>query len=633
MRSRFFGILQDIGKSLMLPVSVLPIAGLLLGVGSAQFGVIPELVSEIMAKSGGAIFSNLPLIFAIGVGLGLARNDGVASIAAAISYMVMLATMGVLAPVLGLETRLIMGFRTIETGVFGGILAGALAAFLFNRFFNIKLPPYLGFFSGKRFVPIVSGLAATVLGAVLCIIWPPIQAGIDQFSHYAVSGNTNLMVFIYGVGERLLIPFGLHHIWNVPFFFEVGSFTTASGEVIHGDISRFFAGDPTAGFLGGGFLFKMFGLPAAAIAIWHSARPEKKKMVGGLMLSAAFTSFLTGITEPIEFTFLFIAPLLYLFHAILAGLCFLTMNVLGAKLGFTFSHGFIDYVLYYAMDTKPYLVLIVGPIVAAGYYVIFRASIHYFDLETPGRDRTTSNREGHAQAVSSTPERSAAIVAALGGVANIESLDACITRLRISVGQIDLVDRDELKSLGAVGVLVVGENVQAIFGTLSDLIKTEIDEIVSSHAESDQRFANPIRGEVIPLSEVPDKTFSQEMMGPGYAIVPADGEIHAPFSGSVASLFRTNHVIGLVSDDGREVLIHFGIDTVKLEGEGFRSFVSLGDRVQKGQLLIEVDLNFVKQRVPSTITPIIFTNADGKKIVLRKSGMSELLEEQIFSLV
>ena len=618
----------------MLPVSVLPIAGILLGVGSAQFEVIPALVSEVMAKSGGAIFSNLPLIFAIGVGLGLAKNDGVAAIAAAIGYMVMLATMEVLAPVLGLETRLIMGFQTIETGVFGGILAGGLAAFLFNRFYTIKLPPYLGFFSGKRFVPILSGLAATVLGAALCIIWPPIQGGIDQFSHYTVSGNTNLMVFIYGVGERLLLPFGLHHIWNVPFFFEVGSFTNSAGEVIRGDISRFFAGAPTAGFLGGGFLFKMFGLPAAAIAIWHSARPEKKKMVGGLMLSAAFTSFLTGITEPIEFTFLFIAPLLYLFHAILAGLCFLTMNLLGAKLGFTFSHGFIDYALYYALDTKPYLVLIVGPIVAAGYYVIFRATIHYFDLQTPGRGKTSHSTDGLTQVASSASERAAAILAAFGGAGNIESLDACITRLRVSVGQVNLVDSDELKSLGAAGVLVVGEDIQAIFGTHSDLIKTEIEEIISSYSESesDQSFGHPIKGEALPLSEVPDKTFSEEVMGPGYAIVPADGKIHAPFSGRVASLFKTNHVIGLLSDDGREVLIHFGIDTVKLNGEGFKNLVSMGDRVEKGQLLIEVDLDFVKKRVPSIMTPIIFTNAGGKKIVLQKSGMRDLLEEEIFVL-
>ncbi|MFT7288660.1 MAG: glucose-specific phosphotransferase system IIBC component [Halieaceae bacterium] len=629
MRIRFFGSLQQIGRSLMLPVSVLPIAGLLLGVGSAQFGIFPELVSQIMAKSGGAIFSSLPLIFAIGVGLGLTRNDGVSAIAAAISYVVMLATMGVLAPVLGLETKLIMGFSTIETGVFGGIMAGALAAFLFNRFFETRLPPYLGFFSGKRIVPILSGLAATVLGAVLCIIWPPVQGAIDQFSQYAVSGNSNLMVFIYGVGERLLVPFGLHHIWNVPFFFEVGSYSNAAGEMVHGDISRFFAGDPTAGFLGGGYLFKMFGLPAAAVAIWHSARPEKRQMVGGLMLSAAFTSFLTGITEPIEFTFLFIAPLLYGLHAVMAGLCFLLMNLLGAKLGFTFSHGFIDYALYYAMDTKPWLVLVVGPVVAAAYYGVFRATIHYFDLQTPGREKSAAGVDSPAEAPLPASEQAAAIVAAFGGAANIERLDACITRLRVSVDHPDLVDRDQLKALGAAGVLVVGENIQAIFGTDSDTIKTAIDAMIEG---SGAGFAHPIRGEVHPLSDVPDKTFADEIMGPGYAVLPADGKIHAPFSGTVASLFKTNHAIGLLADDGREVLIHFGIDTVKLNGEGFSSLVAVGDRVEQGQLLIEVDIDFVKERVPSIMTPIIFTNAGDKTVVLRKLGLQELMEERIFIL-
>ena len=334
-----------------------------------------------MAQSGDAIFSNLALIFAIGVALGLTENDGVASLAAVVGYMVLLGTMGVMATsVFGLETKVIMGINSLETGVFGGILIGGISGFLFNKYYRISLPPYLGFFAGKRFVPIVTSFAAIALGVILSLVWPPIQEGINAFSHWATEGSPLLMSFLYGVGERALIPFGLHHIWNVPFFFEIGSFTNAAGEVVHGDISRFFAGDKTAGFLGGAFLFNMFGLPAAALAIWKSAKEENKKAVGGVMISAALTSFLTGITEPIEFAFLFVAPLLYAIHALLAGLSFVLFSILGAKLGTTFSHGLIDFVLYWKLNTRPYLVFLIGPIYSALYYGVFRVLIEKFNL-------------------------------------------------------------------------------------------------------------------------------------------------------------------------------------------------------------------------------------------------------------
>ncbi len=315
-----FGWLQKIGKSLMLPVSVLPAAGLLLGVGSAKFSWLPEVVSTIMAQSGGAIFGNLPLIFAIGVALGITNNDGVAALAAVIGYAVLIATMGVMAPLLDYEPRTIMGIPSIETGVFGGILIGSVAAILFNRYYRLQLPAYLGFFAGKRSVPILTAGAAIVTGIALSFIWPPIGDAIDKFSRWAAAGNPAAAFALYGVVERSLIPFGLHHIWNVPFFFEVGQYVEqATGKIIRGEIYRFTAGDPTAGNLAGGYLFKMWGLPAAALAIWQTARPENRAKVGGIMISAALTSFLTGITEPIEFSFLFVAPLLYGIHALLAG--------------------------------------------------------------------------------------------------------------------------------------------------------------------------------------------------------------------------------------------------------------------------------------------------------------------------
>jgi len=306
-----FGSLQKVGKSLMLPVAVLPVAGLLLGIGSAHFGIIPGHVSDIMKASGDVIFGNLPLIFAIGVALGFTENDGVSGVAAAVGFLVMNATLGVMAGIFKVTPAVVMGIPSMDTGVFGGILAGGLAAFMFQHFYRIDLPTYLGFFSGKRFVPIITAVGAIVLGVVLSFLWPPVQRGIDVFSHWAAVGSPRSAATVYGFVERLLLPFGLHHIWNVPFFFEMGSFKDAAGKVVHGDINRFFAGDRSAGILAGAFLFKMFGLPGAALAMWRSAKPENRKHVGGIMISAALTSFLTGITEPIEFSFMFVAPGLY----------------------------------------------------------------------------------------------------------------------------------------------------------------------------------------------------------------------------------------------------------------------------------------------------------------------------------
>ena len=480
--SGVFAFLQKVGKALMLPVAVLPVAGLLLGIGAAPFEWMPPVVALLMKGAGDVIFANLPLIFAVAVALGFTENDGVAAVAATIGYLVMLATLGVMAGVWHTQPVNVMGIPTMQTGVFGGILAGGLAAAMFKRFYHIELPAYLSFFAGKRFVPIVTALGAIALGLVLSVVWPPVQGGIDVFSRWAAAGDPRSAATVYGFVERLLLPFGLHHIWNAPFFFEIGTFVTPDGRTIHGDIPRYFAGDPTAGILGGAFLFKMFGRPAAALALWRAPRPERRRAVGGIMMTAALTSLLTGITEPIEFAFLFVAPVLYLLHAILAASAQFLMGTLGAHLGFTFSQGGIDFVLYNMLSPfsqKWWLVLVLGPLYAAIYYLVFSAAIRWLDLSTPGR-------EGEAVAESRKPavglEKARELVSAFGGAANLTALDACITRLRATVGDAAKVNQERLKELGASGVVVVGHAVQAVFGPVSENLKTDIEAYLKTQA-------------------------------------------------------------------------------------------------------------------------------------------------------
>ena len=486
MLKNAFSFLQKVGQALMLPVAVLPVAGLLLGVGAANFGWLPPLASALMKAAGDVVFGNLPLIFAIGVAVGFTKNDGVAAISAAVGYVVLLATLGVMAGVWGVEPATIMGIKTMQTGVFGGILAGGLAAAMFQRFYRISLPPYLGFFAGKRFVPIVTALAAIGVGVLLSVVWPPVQTGIDVFSHWAAVSDPRTAATVYGFVERLLIPFGLHHIWNVPFFFEMGTYTDASGTVVHGDINRFFAGDPTAGVLGGAFLFKMFGLPAAAIAIWRSARPGNRVTVGGIMVSAALTSFLTGITEPIEFAFLFVAPVLYLLHACLAASTQFVANTLGMHMGFTFSQGGIDFLVFNAFgkySQRWWLVLVLGPAYAAIYYAVFRVAIEWLDLKTPGREAAAGGA-GPGEVVGGGRARE--LVLAFGGRDNIASLDACITRLRVAVRDPGRVRESALRALGASGVMRVGNGVQAVFGPLSENLKTDMEEYLRGTGAADE---------------------------------------------------------------------------------------------------------------------------------------------------
>ena len=387
--SNAFSYLQKIGKCMMLPVSVLPVAGILLGVGSANFSWLPQIVSQIMAQSGGAIFSNLPLLFAIGVAIGLTDNDGVAALASTVGFAVFLAAMGVMAKMRGIETATVMGIPTIETGVFGGIVVGLIAAWAFNRFYKVQLPSYLGFFAGKRSVPIITAFAVIVASVILSFIWPPIGNGIQAFSNWAVHGQPAVAFTLYGIVERSLIPFGLHHVWNVPFFFQAGEFVDPStGQTVRGEIARFIAGDPTAGNMTGGYLFKMWGLPAAAAAIALAARPENRAKVAGIMISAALTAFLTGITEPIEFAFLFVAPILYGIHALLAGFAYLICILLGIKHGFTFSHGLIDYVVLFSKSTNALWLFVLGPIWAGVYFLIFSYLHSQVRPQNPGQRRS-----------------------------------------------------------------------------------------------------------------------------------------------------------------------------------------------------------------------------------------------------
>ena len=492
-----FGFLQKIGKSLMLPVSVLPAAGILLGVGSAKFAVLPPIVSDMMAQAGGGIFGNLPLIFAIAVALGLTAGDGVAALAAVVGFAVMVATMGVMAPLVGYTPKPIIGIPSIETGVFGGMLIGAIAGALFMRFYKVELPAALGFFSGKRSVPILTAFAAIGVGIALSLVWPPIGAQIDRFSHWAAAESPATAFALYGIVERALIPFGLHHIWNVPFFFEVGSYVDpATGKVLHGEIYRFTAGDPTAGGLAGGYLFKMFGLPAAALAMWHTARPEQRKAVGGIMVSAALTSFLTGITEPIEFAFLFVAPVLYGIHAVLAAVAYYLAVSLGIHHSTTFSHGLIDFVVLYPNAQRGWWLLPIGVLWGGLYYVVFRTAITRWNLATPGREPAdapagATSKTATVASVADAGSMGERLVAAFGGAANIASLDSCVTRLRIAVHDGTMVDAGALKAMGASGVMQLGNGVQAVFGTKSERLKGEMAAVLEASGATPSPMAAP----------------------------------------------------------------------------------------------------------------------------------------------
>jgi len=686
MFKKIFGVLQKVGKALMLPVALLPAAGILLALGNAlhnealldlapfldNSGV--SMVASVMEKAGNIVFSNLPLLFAVGVAVGLSGGEGVAGLAAIIGYLIMNVTMGTVKgytaeSVNGIDIANVLGIPTLQTGVFGGIIVGILASMLYNKFYEIELPSYLGFFAGKRFVPIITAGSAVILGLLMVLIWPPIQTGLNAFSQNMVNANLTVSALIFGIIERSLIPFGLHHIFYSPFWYEFGQYTTSAGEVVRGDQRIFMeqirdgVQNLTAGtFMTGKFPFMMFGLPAAALAIYHEARPERKAVVGGLMASAALTSFLTGITEPLEFSFLFVAPVLFGIHAVFAGLSFMTMQLLDVKVGMTFSGGLIDYVLFGLINpqTNAWIIIPVGLVFAVIYYFGFRFAIRKFNLKTPGREDETQEEETVGSSTSDLPYE---VLEAMGGQENIAHLDACITRLRVSVNDIKDVDKDRLKKLGAAGVLEVGNNIQAIFGPRSETIKGQMRDIMSGKrprpaasasmdkevkqqieevnpnalkgdVDGDDSLVSPIKGQLVPITEVPDPVFAGKMMGDGFAIIPSEGTVVSPVDGKIVNLFPTKHAIGIMADSGREILIHFGIDTVKLKGEGFETLVGENDEVKKGQPLLKVDLDFIKENATSTTTPIIFTNlAEGESVQINKPGDVDLNEEDIISIV
>jgi glucose PTS system EIICB or EIICBA component len=561
-----FSYLQKIGKCMMLPVSVLPVAGILLGVGSANFPWLPQSVSQVMAQSGGAIFSNLPLLFAIGVAIGLTDNDGVAALASTVGFAVFLATMGVCAKLRGIETTTNMGIPTIDTGVFGGIIVGLIAASVFSRFYKVQLPSYLGFFAGKRSVPIITAFAVIVAGVILSYVWPPIGNAINAFSNWAVHGQPALAFFIYGVVERALIPFGLHHVWNVPFFFQAGQFVDPStGQTVRGEIARFIAGDPTAGHMTGGYLFKMWGLPAAAAAITLAARPENRAKIGGIMMSAALTAFLTGITEPLEFAFLFVAPVLYVIHALLAGVAYAVCILLGIKHGFTFSHGLIDYVVLFPKSTNALWLFVLGPIWGVLYFGVFSFLIRKLNLPTPGREAVEESAVVHS---AGGDEFALQIVRALGGRSNIVNLDACITRLRVKLKDSSKVSADKLKALGAAGVVMVGDGVQAIFGTRSDVLKTEIgDYLKTAGPEADEVEAPS------PVKAPPQAGIQPKLRDP---LAPEKARAMINALGGKANIQRVD---ACAETRLRIVTTNGALDEAALKAAGVEAIVRLPDRV------------------------------------------------------
>lgn len=633
-----FAFLQKIGKSLMFPIATLPAAALLLRLGSADMlGAVPneaiQYIASIMAASGNAILGNLPIIFAIGIAMGLAHDSsGGAALAGAIAHLVLIAVLGTVN-------------EDLNMGVFGGIIAGITAGLLYNKYYNVKFPEWLSFFGGRRFVPIITSITMAILGSILAIVWGPIQGGIDAVGNWMI-GAGSLGVGMYGFFNRLLIPVGLHHVINTIIWFDFGEFTNAAGEIVKGDINRFLAGDTSAGhFQAGFFPIMMFGLPAACLAMYFAAKKEKRPIVGGMFFSIALTAFLTGVTEPIEFSFMFLSPVLYGIHAVLTGISLAVAYIVGFRDGFGFSAGLIDYLLNFGLADKPLLLIPLGLGFGAIYFVVFYFLIKKLDLKTPGReDDDEEEGEANASISDDVDLRAYYTIEALGGKENIKQIDYCTTRLRMSVQDANNVDEKTLKQTGARGVMRISKtNVQVIIGTsvefLAEAMKErlkkgnpapknaklptaqpEVEETANNETTTFHDFEMPMTGDLLPLSEVPDEAFSAGLMGPGFGIRPTDGTVYAPFDGQVVMIFPTKHAIGLKSDTGIEVLIHVGLDTVKLNGEGFELFVMDGQTIKRGDALLKADIAQMKDQVPSVITPVVFTSLMGQEITLGKTG-------------
>lgn len=691
MKDKIFGVLQRVGRSFMLPIALLPVAGLLLGIGSSftnetmlaayglnsviHPGTLIYTILDVMSQTGSAVFNNLALLFAMGVAIGMARKEKeVAALSGAVAYIIMnTAIQAMINAAGGVEampansTTTMLGITTLQMGVFGGIVVGLGVAALHNKFYKIELPQVLAFFGGTRFVPIISSIVYLVVGIAMFYIWPVVQSGIAALGALVLaSGYAG--TFIYGLLERALIPFGLHHVFYMPFWqTAVGGTAIIDGVTVTGAQNIFFAelasksttvfSVSATRFMAGKFPFMMFGLPGAALAMYQCAKPEKKKVAGGLLLSAALTAFLTGITEPLEFTFIFVALPMYAVHCVLAGLSFMLMHILNVGVGMTFSGGLIDLVLFGVMQgnakTHWMWVVVVGAVYFVLYYLIFRFMISKFDYKTPGRDDaeevklyTRADVNARSAASGSTAPAgddpvSALIVEGLGGAANLSDVDCCATRLRCTVKDAALVRQDVLKASGASGVICKGNGVQVVYGPKVAVIKAKLEDYlenapktpaataapapaaapaVPAAAAKDTVLAACLTGTVVPLAEVKDEAFASGALGDGIAIEPTDGELVAPADGEISSTFETHHAVGMTTTDGAELLMHIGIDTVKLGGKHFTYLVNEGDKVKKGQPLIRFELEAIKAEGYPVTTPLIVCNTDDYAAVAAKAS-------------
>ena len=691
MKDKIFGVLQRVGRSFMLPIALLPVAGLLLGIGSSftnetmlaayglnsviHPGTLIYTILDVMSQTGSAVFNNLALLFAMGVAIGMARKEKeVAALSGAVAYIIMnTAIQAMINAAGGVEampansTTTMLGITTLQMGVFGGIVVGLGVAALHNKFYKIELPQVLAFFGGTRFVPIISSIVYLVVGIAMFYIWPVVQSGIAALGALVLaSGYAG--TFIYGLLERALIPFGLHHVFYMPFWqTAVGGTAIIDGVTVTGAQNIFFAelasksttvfSVSATRFMAGKFPFMMFGLPGAALAMYQCAKPEKKKVAGGLLLSAALTAFLTGITEPLEFTFIFVALPMYAVHCVLAGLSFMLMHILNVGVGMTFSGGLIDLVLFGVMQgnakTHWVWVVVVGAVYFVLYYIIFRFMISKFDYKTPGRDDaeevklyTCADVNARSAASGSTAPAgddpvSALIVEGLGGAANLSDVDCCATRLRCTVKDAALVKQDVLKASGASGVICKGNGVQVVYGPKVAVIKAKLEDYLENVPKTPAATAAPapvtapaapaaaakdtvlsacLNGTVVPLAEVKDEAFASGALGDGIAIEPIDGELVAPADGEISSTFETHHAVGMTTVDGAELLMHIGIDTVKLGGKHFTYLVNEGDKVKKGQPLIRFELEAIKAEGYPVTTPLIVCNTDDYAAVAAKAS-------------
>ena len=678
MKDKIFGVLQRVGRSFMLPIAILPVAGLFLGVGGSFTnetmletyglmglmgpGTFINAILQVLNAAGSVVFDNLPLIFAIGVAIGMAKQEKeVSALSAVIAFFVMHATIGAMigdfgAPDLSGATASVLGINSLQMGVFGGIIVGLGTAALHNRFYKIQLPQVLSFFSGTRFVPIISAAVYLVVGIAMYYIWPVIQSGINALGGFVLASGYG-GTWLYGFIERALIPFGLHHVFYIPFWqTALGGTAMVGGSLIEGAQNIFFAELATPGiehfsveatrFMAGKFPLMIFGLPGAAFALYRCAKPENRKAVGGLLLSAALTSMLTGITEPLEFTFLFVAPVMYVVHCVFAGASYMIMHILNVGVGLTFSGGLIDLTLFGVMQgnakTSWLWIPVVGVIYLIVYYLVFSFMIKKFDYKTPGRDDSeiklytrkdvNARKEGEAAAQGGEDALSRQIMMGLGGKANISDVDCCITRLRCTVHDASKVDQQLLKETGASGVICKGQGVQVVYGPRVSNIKSDLEAFLASPA-SDQAapaapeaapetapsapaagkpivIASPLAGKVIPLEDVADGVFSEKMVGDGFAVEPSDNQVYAPADCEVATVFGTKHAIGLVTPEGCELLIHLGIDTVQLNGAPFTIQVKEGDTLKKGDLIGSFDEKAILDAGYRTVTPVVVTNSD-----------------------